>query len=607
MKKVLISLITSLMIFSVVNTNVVNAEEETTNNGIKQFDQYMAFGDSISRGLTGEPGQEDHDAIAYDFKYRNVKGSYPYLVAQAVGCSNPQDLFENGIENSKYFPVCFMGESVTQMLDLLGVERSQEEKTKDYMYDRIMMGTYYNYAKYLFGSSGTQGSVANILGSDENKDKNTLITTCLGLGDVGIKSMTDLIMSLIETDEGSYKLKENINTEELIKTLLESVSSRYKQWTSDYDKFIKTIKSYNDKATIIVVGYFNPFKNVKISQDQVIPFGDLINPTIKLMNAQAKQIAKKNGCIFVDVSSAESVATSRDWSMSDFSSNAEIANYITGLTHPTYDSFKYICNQITAAIPAEDAEIDENCKIVLDLVRTNFFKIVNYITVNGLPIDVYTLEDNIITIPYNNPFAKIAQVSLVDKEGKTVSKTFELTYKNGKYEAICIETTNDVEKEQKLIISKVGEFFKSIREATKNFIISKIKPNKQVKDNNQEELMNIMSENAENIQEFIEENEKSPEEIKENIEEVKENLGNAYNEYNENKEEYYKQAKENMEKIHEQTTESIKKTVEIGQEVTKDIVEQSVENFKKLGEDIKEHIENSPLPKPIFPQFPINH
>ena len=93
---------------------------------IKQFGEidengyggYLAIGDSIARGM-GAGGDSLYDNQYTDWSSRIVDGAYPYEIAKAVGCDIKDSLL---VDNSNYWPLCFSSQTLSGVLDLLGIE-----------------------------------------------------------------------------------------------------------------------------------------------------------------------------------------------------------------------------------------------------------------------------------------------------------------------------------------------------------------------------------------------------------------------------------------------------------------------------------------------------
>ena len=591
MKKILITLLSLFIcIVSACNCSYFVYAEGNT---VKQYDGYMAFGDSITRGLIGNDVDQDTDA--YTKTLRNVEGSYPYLVSQAVGCNKSSNSFSNK-ENCDYWPVCYMGITLSMTLDMLNIN----ERERDEVFDHGIFGDAYKALDELFGEAGSQGTVKSILESYQS-DEDVLITSCLGLSDIALRPLNTLVTDEIKGKLASGELDLDANQiAELLNNLLKKAEENYKNWSEDYDKFIRKLKEYNENATIVLVGYFNPFREVTITDKTVLPLGDVFNPIISKMNSRARQIARNNGCIFVDISNTESTAIKEEWSILDILDDLDVNTTIS--SHPTKESYQYISRQIINSLPLEELS-EENVNtynIRVDLIRYN--KVSKVILNNKvLRENEYELSDTILNIPYNNEYARSLQVYIVDENGKTSILSYNLKFIDGKYEPRCIDSTNDIAEQRSKVRTNIETIVSFIRETTKKLI-----PWRRNKSDIKEPVSLPKQEDINEIYEKVEENNDDslmkpielPREIEENIEEIKQDIKENIDEYKQN---------EDIKQIHEQTTENIKKAVEVGQEVTKDIIEKSVENFKKLGEDIKEHIENSPLPKQTFPQFPINH
>lgn len=595
MKKILSTLLSLLMIITITTVNI-NADEQPS---VKQYDAYVAFGDSMSRGFNGTNYSE-----ANNFNLRNVPGSYTYLVSQAIGCESPNE-FSNH-ENVKYYPVCFMGESVTSALDIIGVG-----DCSDTVYDHGIMKGSYDVAERTYVTQSNkdrykknyQGTVKNILQS-YNEDDDVLITIFLGLSDVVLKPVCNVLLDKYRNGELTSQDQDEANEiVDILKQINEQMTIEYKSWLTNYQTLITSLQSYCPNADILLIGNFNILKEMTLNDDMVLPVGNIANPFVALMNQNIKAFAKQYGCTYVDIVDAESSVTAGEWTIT------EAFGDLQSTTHPTAASMEYISRQIIRALPTEEVE-ENNYDIVVDLIRYNR---VDSVYVNGIKMNYssYGVEGTILTVNYDNPYAKTMVVNIKNDDGTISTRTYSLNYEDGHYVPRCIDSTNDTVSTAKKVFASIKNFFSSIVETAKGFFKKDsttpeevITPEKTVFDikelfnkakekeeePKQEEKLDQPKEEDEQI---IKESKDVAEKVSEIVEETKEFVENneEAKQTAEKAKEFFEKGKENIEKTKEFFEEN-KEVIEEVKENTEKFFEQGKENteqfFKNFGENIKE-------------------
>lgn len=314
----------------------------------KQYEGYIAFGDSMTRGVgTEEWIAPSNFSKAYDYNVRNVYGTtatnlvnaaYPYIVSQELDCKGRDNFAEYITEFSKYmvdesgekyWPVAAAGLSLSSVMDLFGINFANPDM--EYDHNTSALHAYYrdivpmykcqdtvmtipqNGATYAalvdkwtkmgiqnLGSAAQQGFVGDItklirgqkndgtqlfVDNDEDGKYDLLVSINLGLTDVILKPMQTM------TDSSN---------------ILQAIMDGYNYWSMAYPMLINEIHRLNKNAEIVLVGFFNPYAEVTLANDTVMPIGDILNPIIAAMNLQCKQIADQFSFVkYADVSNAE--------------------------------------------------------------------------------------------------------------------------------------------------------------------------------------------------------------------------------------------------------------------------------------------------------------
>ncbi len=336
LKKLLAFTLTALLLISCA-VPAFAATKET----VRQYGKeggYLAIGDSISRGCGSDGFYLDQDKAEggqYDLYYmRNVKGAVPTQIAEAVGCTMPDDMTD---QDATFWPCCYPGMTVAMMLDLLGVDDGFKDEKLNYAYYCDML-EYFGYEGSFDGvreghvyKEGECGKCGNII---ELIQKADLITVQLGMCDIFYRAYR------IVNNGGMLKdgLKFDLSSTDAIKALLETAISEmkfgYEYWEKHYTQLLETIISLNPDATIVMVGSFNVVNQLTITDDTLFPLGSLFSAITDGMNRHYRQWEKKYGVLYADIANTETLAAENDWSLlGDFKSNT-----FTG-THPTQNGY----------------------------------------------------------------------------------------------------------------------------------------------------------------------------------------------------------------------------------------------------------------------------
>lgn len=388
---------------------------------------YLAIGDSIARGMSATP---DNYAETHNFYDRTVEGSYPYLVAQAVGCNIKDDARDR---DSNFWPVCFHGQTLAMTMDLLGIE--------DNYYDDVYAhGTgplayhYYPIMQELYGNA------------DELLKSASLITLGFGLADVFYRA---LIVAQINNPE--------INAD-FVEDILAGIAEGYDYWLKAYPMLLDYIKVNNPDATVVLVGNYNVGGDIPVTNDILIPVGMAASVFTGYMNSAVKQWAEDYGYIYCDITNAETVAAQGDIGLVEIASD-DIAIY----THLSPEGNALVARNIINALPYDDGTSKQvTTDITVDLGR---FKRVSYVMLDGrlLSKNAYSMDGYELTIPYRCKNAKNLTVAVVGENGKTTINTYQLSFdaKSG-YNSYLIYGVNDAASAVKAIVSQTSSILNSI-------------------------------------------------------------------------------------------------------------------------------------------------
>ncbi len=388
---------------------------------VRQFGKeggYLAIGDSISRGCGADGFYMDTDKAEggqYDlFELRNVEGSFPYLVAQAVGCSTPSDITDS---SGNFWPCTYPGMTVAMMLDLLGVDDYFSDYDLDYMYYDDML-KYFGYEgsfegarngeKYVEGECGLCGKITELI------DKASLITVQLGMADVYYRAYR------IATSGGSlagglsFGLSSLDGIKELVSRVIKELKFGEDYWKTYYPVLIKTIKDRNPDAEIVMVGTFNLVADLTLADETMAPLGSVLSGISASMNSSLREWENEFGVLYADIGNAETLATEKGWSLlGDFKDNSFAG------THPSQKGYNYITRQILSLLK----ENDTGNKFTLDIGTLDS---VDFVLFNGIPVSNYELNDK--SLVFSFPVLGSLTLGSENEDGKITIRKYIVTY-----------------------------------------------------------------------------------------------------------------------------------------------------------------------------------
>jgi hypothetical protein len=211
-----------------------------------------------------------------------------------------------------------------------------------------------------------------------------------------------------------------------------------------------------------MLGSFNTVNQLRITNNDAIPLGDIVSVITDRMNTYYKKWAKEYDVIYADISNTEPYEMEEEMSLlGGFLDNAFAGS------HPSQNGHSYMARQVISALKEKSPTTD----IIVDLGR---FENVDYVMVNKKQITDYSMDGNVLTIPYSNGFAKLLTVAIKNDDGSIALQTYSLSYtKDAGYSASRIYGTNDAVdvvvkngnpffKWFKGILDKIIDFFKGL-------------------------------------------------------------------------------------------------------------------------------------------------
>lgn len=345
MKKTFTTLLAVLlMISSILTKTDIKAETETK---VPTYKTYTFIGDSIAAGhsLADYNSYADgHEKSIYQEEYNTssygdghlIKESYAQLVYDAVKAENVNCLAMSGFSTASLRYMLDdsyeMDETTTKFLSWATEERyttdgyeAFREPYKEAIKnsDLITIGVGSN--DYLYGFIAAFSRISTLISQNSEMPTETF------------------------GQRVSKKFSQLASLFKVIKYVLDSLDETYDKLTENWDTTIELIRKLNPDAKIVVVGLYNPMRDMTLSKDSKIKVGKLANSTIKKVNKFFEKKAKtRNEYTYVDVGDVEVYECFTVQEAASFDSNffKKLANVI----HPTPAGHKYIADKIIAAL-----------------------------------------------------------------------------------------------------------------------------------------------------------------------------------------------------------------------------------------------------------------
>lgn len=286
----LVALFTVLTLLVSVLGTAAFAQEPATSCRV-----YTAIGDSIGAGY-GLVRDDSGKSVLVNGQME--PGSYPQLVVSGVGAE-------------KVHFRCYGGSSVVCALRCLDPEYeaalsdAKRTGTEYLMYDLAHMPPA-DFAEM-------QQNMA-----DEVREAD-LITINLGSNDLNYlgdwvveqefknsttgelaQALNEQLVALGVTDVTTTKLY-SLGKTVLVKAL--GLTRGYREFQKDWDRLVKDIRTLNPDATIVAVGLYNPFRDLKITRDSDVAIGKLADGIICGMNRYIESGSKMSSTYrYADVS-----------------------------------------------------------------------------------------------------------------------------------------------------------------------------------------------------------------------------------------------------------------------------------------------------------------
>lgn len=442
------------------------AEDNPYSELFKDGTGYVAIGDSFSRGY----GASDHwqQQIYNNERYgtvnaRNVDGSYPNLVAEAFGLNAPDDIFD---KTAEFWPVTHDALSTAYMLDLLGIDDGYRDEELTYT-DSLISNRYKTDLAYFgdsrsfnFEGTGTYDKEPEIIGIHDMLENAKLITVSLGQTDVMYKAMA---LGIYNADFSDVQKIISVVTK-----VVGMLYDNFEYWKKAYPLFLDYLKENNPDAKVVLLGTMNPFQNVMITDEILVPIGTALSTITELMNKFTKAYAEEYGYMYVDISNVEIASTMKDMSIGEIFAYEPGSVEFALLTHPNAEGYKQIArmivDEVKKSVDSDKGIVSTTPKtyIRLDIGR---FTDIDYVILDSKFVKKYTVEDHVLTVPCGVTNAKNLTVAMTKDDGTVTMITYLLQYDGG-YSAFRLYETNNlwnvIKTFIKTVFSVVESTFKGI-------------------------------------------------------------------------------------------------------------------------------------------------
>lgn len=301
---------------------------------------YTDLGDSIPAGYGLYDYGKDNSVR---FAMTRTIGSYPDLVADTLGyelndvaCCGFRTVEARVLLDSSYSGDGAIMEHVIETLSGLGTMEAFYAKADAYV-EAVKDA---DVLTINFGSNDTMTYAIvrlSVYLSSHTTDKATLaaIDSAQIYGLDSLISVYEKLMTIAKT-MGVYA--------GALAEMSDAMYDGYNMFKENWDAILKIIYALNPDVTVLAIGMYNPFRDLKLTDYSLLHIGRLADQFVGLMNLYIKDLSGYSDVYtFVDVSDAEV------WDVPALTDDEFSDNFIRNV-HPTAEGHKYIAGQIVSAI-----------------------------------------------------------------------------------------------------------------------------------------------------------------------------------------------------------------------------------------------------------------
>lgn len=270
---------------------------------------------------------------------------------------------------------------------------------------------------------------------------------------------SDLFYSVIEQTLSEIASINKDNAASVVSGAIKRLWDAHANFKVYYPALIERLQELNPEATVVLVGMFNPFSDLLITDYSILPIFNTFAIVVNQINADIEAFAEQYGCKYADISNAETASANENITIQKVI-NGEV--YYERVFHLSPEGHKFVARQILNTLKVTPEDKGNN--IVVDIGR---FTNVDYVNVDGMCVD-YSINGSVLTVPYEKTDATLLTVAIKNGDGTISLVSYALSYDNG-YTAQKLYGTNDVFgtafKPVKLVFSgllKIVDLFKGL-------------------------------------------------------------------------------------------------------------------------------------------------
>jgi len=371
-----------------------------------EFDGVYTLGDSNAMGY-GMPGYkggqvDENGTLIKGTEYQNldylhcVHGSFQDVVRQGLGLDWEKTYSMN-------YPA-FRIRDALYYLDALDADY-YHELVYDYRLINTDMDAFGE--DYEYDPQGTLMDNANSVFIDRLQEfDNPLIINQL--------CNADIFYSLLELAIAKVSETGTDNIPAVIEGVMSVFAERHAEFREDYPLLIQHLQKLSPNATIVLVGMFNPVKDLTIMDDSIAPLLNALQPLFDIINSDIRGFAEEYGCFYADISNAETLTIVNDVSIEGVINGFDIEK----VYHATPEGYAYIGRQILRQVQLNNTKSLTTIKTDLGPVRKVAAVLVDGKSVSNWSYDEATLE---LTVSLLRTNAKSLTVTEVRSSGTYVS------------------------------------------------------------------------------------------------------------------------------------------------------------------------------------------
>lgn len=407
----------------------------------QKFDSVFAIGDSNTMAY-GLPGYKGNPAARHadDFNSANnwteneylhgIDGSYPQLVSEALGLDN------------------------TVACDVMAYPAFRAKDMLYFLGGDVDMSNDSFFQGYVTRSDGWCDSILKDICSSREQPYNPYFTDILSSKNDG----ENLILVYAGASDVFFSSLSGVDLSgdigDAILGFVKTMWNNYWEFLDTFPALMDRLLKLNPNATIVIIGTFNPVKDLKISEDIWLPVLDAMSAITGLMNKNYQAWAEEYGCLYADISNVETATLEQGLTVAKmFSGDDPELIY-----HATPEGYKYIARQILRELEL-DQTVSTDISIDLGSVKD-----VSSVTVGGKIVKDYSFnsETHTLTVPYDSKDVKLVTVT-EKRENGTYLATYQLSWSDDDgYTAYRMIASRNVFETVTTILNPFLSFFKSI-------------------------------------------------------------------------------------------------------------------------------------------------